>query len=208
MVPDGPAPHKAIVCEDQPLTSAALAQLCEALGYEVVARPQNGLEAVEAAATHKPDLVLMDLKMPGIDGIEAARRIQALRPTTIVVITGHVNEEFVEGAAEAGVAGYLLKPVSLEQLHSTVGVATSNVERLHKAIAEAEAARRDLANRKVIERAKGYLMEDQGLTEHEAYRVLQKRSQDERRPMAELAQEVIQRHEEPNEGPAETEAPR
>ncbi len=190
-----PSAPTAIVCEDEPLTSAALAEHCAALGYKVVARPKDGRDAVEAALSTQPDLVLMDIKMPGIDGIEASRQILTRITTTVLVITGHVTDEFVEGAAEAGVAGYLVKPVSLDQLRGAIVVATRGVERLRQALREVDSARQDLANRKLIERAKGCLMEDEGLTEREAYRRLQKRSQDERRPMVDLASEVLSSHE-------------
>jgi response regulator NasT len=185
----------AIICEDEALTSAALAQCCEELGYEVAARPRDGVEAVGAALSLQPDLVLMDIKMPRLDGIEAARQILSQLDTTILIITGHVTEAFVKGAAAAGVAGYLVKPVSFDQLHSAIGVGAGSVRRRRQAEQDAEAARRDLANRKLIERAKGVLMEERRISEREAYRLLQKRSQDERRSMASLAEEVLRARE-------------
>jgi len=195
MTVETPRRPVALVCEDEPLTSAALAEHCEALGYEVVARPKDGQEAVEAALSLEPHLVLMDIKMPGLDGIEASRQILARLNTTVLIVTGHVSDDLAEGAAAAGVAGYLVKPVSLDQLRGAIAVATRGVERLRQADRDAQAARQDLANRKLIERAKGYLMERESLTERAAYRWLQKHSQDERRSMVELALEVIRSHE-------------
>lgn len=186
---------KAIVCEDEPLTSASLAEQLGDLGYEVVARPQDGLEAVEAAVLHEPDLVLMDIRMPNLDGIEAAYEILEKLTTTVVIVTAYVTEDFVERAAEAGVAGYLVKPVGFDQLRVAVHVAAEGVRRLGKARADAESASKRLADRKMIERAKGILMDYQGYSEQDAYRLLQKRSQDERRTMVELSEEIIQAHE-------------
>jgi AmiR/NasT family two-component response regulator len=199
--------RRAIVCEDEPLTSSSLAKHLEELGYEVAARPRDGLEAVAAAVAHEPELVLMDIRMPELDGLEAARRILEKLTTTIVVITAYVTDEFVDRAARVGVAGYLVKPVSFDQLRVAVQVATEGVRRLDQARANAELATRRLADRKVIERAKGILMEYRGYSEQEAYRTLQKRSQNERRPMAELAQEIVEAHEalgkgDSGEGPA------
>ncbi|MBM3472275.1 MAG: response regulator [Armatimonadetes bacterium] len=196
-----PTNRKAIICEDEALTSARLAQQLEELGYDVVARASDGLEAVEAAQAHHPELILMDIKMPGMDGLEAARRIRGEQPgAAIVVITAHVNDGFIDQAVEAGVEGYLVKPVSPEQLRVALSLALSNSRRRQEAQDEAEEARARLAERRTIERAKGILMDTQGLSENDAYRRLRKRSQDERRPMAELAEEVIRANSLPAEG--------
>ncbi len=195
--------RRAIVCEDEPLTSSSLAKHLEDLGYEVAARPRDGLEAVEAAVSHEPDLVLMDIRMPRLDGIEAAQQILEELTTTVVIITAYVTDDFVDRAAEAGVAGYLVKPVSFDQLRVAVQVAAEGVRRLGAARADAEVAKKRLADRKAIERAKGILMDYKGHSEQEAYRVLQKRSQDERRPMVELAEEIIKAHESLDKGAPE-----
>jgi two-component system, response regulator PdtaR len=192
--PDAP---RALVCEDEPVTLAALAEMCEQLGYGVVARCRQGNDAIEAALTHRPDLVLMDIELPDGNGIEATRSILAEHPATVLIVTGHVTDAFVNGAREAGVAGYLVKPVTIGQLQAAVGVALSCTERLQQAAAEAQTAQQALAGRKLIERAKGLLMEAQHLTEREAYRAIQKRSQDERRSMTELAEEIIREHQAP-----------
>ncbi|HJN17294.1 MAG TPA: response regulator [Armatimonadota bacterium] len=182
---------KAIICEDEPLTSATLATHLTELGYDVVARPCDGEEAVEAALSIKPDLILMDIKMPKINGLEAAQAIRRDLETTVVVITAYVTEEFVDSAARAGVAGYLVKPVSPDQLRVAVHLAQEGTKRLVEAREDAVAARKQLDERKLIERAKGILMENKGLTEQDAYRNMQRRSQDERRRMADLAEELI-----------------
>ena len=184
-------PRRAIVCEDEALTSARLAQDLGKLGYEVVARPADGLAAVEAARSLRPHLVLMDIRMPGIDGLEAARRIRGQLDAAIVMITAYVNDDFVEQAAQAGVEGYLVKPVGLEQLRVAVHLAFESSRRLREAQDEAARARKQLQDRRTIERAKGILMDTHALSEREAYRRLQRRSQDERRPMVELAEDII-----------------
>lgn len=197
------SPRTAIVCEDEPLTSSSLAKHLGDLGYEVVARPSDGLEAVDAAVIHEPDLVLMDIRMPALDGIEAARRILEKLTTTVVIITAYVTDDFVDRAAEAGVAGYLVKPVGFDQLRVAVHVAAEGVRRLGAARADAETAKRRLEDRKSIERAKGILMDYKGCSEQEAYRMIQKRSQNERRPMAELAEDIIKAHASLDKGAAD-----
>jgi response regulator NasT len=186
----------AIVCEDEAITSARLAQQLEGMGYEVLARPMDGEAAVQAAVELRPDLILMDIRMPpGIDGLEATQQIRQEYDATVVVITAHVNDEFLENAAAAGVEGYLVKPVSIDQLRVAVGVAMESTRRLRAARQDADRTRRQLEDRKTIERAKGILMDTQRLSEREAYRRIQKQSQDERRPMAELASDIIKAHE-------------
>ncbi|MBM3502179.1 MAG: response regulator [Armatimonadetes bacterium] len=191
MTPSGTHSPKAIVCEDEAVTSARLAQQLEELGYAVVARPATGLEAVAAAREHRPELILMDIRMPGMDGLAAAAEIRPTVDATIVVITAHLSDEFIEQAVEAGVGGYLIKPVSPEQLRVAIALSLGAAARVRAAEHSAETARKQLADRKLIERAKGILMHAHGLPEHEAYRRIQKRSQDERRSMPELAAEII-----------------
>jgi len=205
MTDTAPPNQTAMVCEDEALTAARLAQQLEELGYEVVARVADGASAVEAAQAHRPDLILMDIKMPGMDGLEAARRIRTDQPATaIVVITAHVSDDFIRQAVQAGVEGYLVKPVSPEQLHVALSLARGTSRRLQDARDEADEARARLTERKTIERAKGILMDTQGLSENDAYRRLRKRSQDERRPMVELAEEIIRAHGVLAEAPADT----
>jgi AmiR/NasT family two-component response regulator len=187
--------RKALVCDDEAVTSARLAQHLEELGYEVAARPANGVDAVQAAQLHQPDVILMDIKMPGMDGLEAACLIRQAQPAaTIVLITAYVTDGFIDQAVQAGVEGYLIKPVSLEQLRVALILALETSRRIREAQYDAATARKQLADRKVIERAKGILMETQGISETDAYRSLQKRSQDERRAMVDLAEEIIRAH--------------
>ena len=186
---------RAVVCEDEALTSMRLAQQLEELGYEVVARPVTGLEAIEAAQAHRPDLILMDIRMPGMDGLTAASEIRKVLDAAIVVITAHITDEFIEQAVEAGVEGYLIKPVSPEQLRVAIALSLGTSERVRAAERTAETARKQLADRKTIDRAKGILMDTQGLSERDAYRRIQKRSQDERRSMPDVAAEIIRANE-------------
>jgi AmiR/NasT family two-component response regulator len=188
-------PRRAIICEDEALTSATLARHLARLGYEVVARPNDGTEAVKAATAMRPDLILMDIMMPKMDGLRAARSITSKLDTTVVIITAFVDDNLVERAAQAGVGGYLVKPVSLDQLRVAVHVAEEGSRRLRQAKADASAARRQLENRKLIERAKGILMDTQRLSEQDAYRSMQRQSQDERRRMVELAEEIVRAQE-------------
>ncbi|MGQ9730556.1 MAG: ANTAR domain-containing response regulator [Candidatus Zipacnadales bacterium] len=184
----------ALICEDELITAARLAEDLEALGFTVVAQCSDGYAAVEAAMALQPQLILMDIRLPGMDGLEAVRQIRAHLGVcpTVLVITAYADNEFVRRAAEVGCEGYLIKPVSLDQLRISIHIAQETTRRLQEAVDEAATMRKRLEDRKLIERAKGILMEMQGLTEGAAYRYLQKESQNQRRPMAELAQELIQ----------------
>jgi response regulator NasT len=205
----GPAGRKpkAIVCEDEAVTSLRLAEQLEELGYEVVSRPGTGEEAVQAALTHRPSLILMDIRMPGMDGLEASTKIRESLDAAIVVITAHISDEFIEQAVQAGVEGYLIKPVSPAQLRVAIALSLGASERVRTARRSAETARKQLADRKLIERAKGILIDTLGLSEHDAYRRIQKRSQDERRSMPALAEEIIRAHEVIASGAETSEAP-
>ena len=143
------------------------------------------------AATLKPDVVLMDIRMPEMDGITAADRIYGEDKIPVVILTAHPNEELVDRAAQAGVFGYLLKPVSPEGIRAAVHTALSrakDVDTLSNRVNELET---NLAERKIVERAKGILMKKRSLTEEEAYLLLRRHSRDSRRPMAEIAQSII-----------------
>ena len=114
------ASRRALVCEDEALTAARLPQHLEEMGYDVVAKPQDGLEAVQAAQSLRPDLILMDIKLPGIDGLEATRRIREGLDATVVVITAYVTDGFVEQAAlDAGFGLKLVRLLTAEQLDRT-----------------------------------------------------------------------------------------
>ena len=163
----------------------------ESSGFDVCAEAKDGEEAVELARSARPDLAVLDVKMPKLDGIEAARRILEERPIPIVMLTAYGQEELVSRAVEAGVFGYLVKPFREQDLLPAIAAARARHDELQTVRAEAESLADALAARKVIERAKGLLMEKEQLNEQEAFARLRKASQASGRPLKMIAEAVV-----------------
>jgi response regulator NasT len=180
-----------LVAEDETIIRLDLRGLLERAGYDVVAAARDGEEAVELARVHQPDLALMDVKMPRLDGIEAARRMLEERPIPIVMLTAFDQRELVERAAEAGVYGYLVKPFREQDVVPAIELAKARYEELVAVRADADSLSQALADRKVIERAKGLLMEREKLSEADAFARLRKASQVSGRPLRVIADAVI-----------------
>ena len=180
-----------LVAEDETIIRLDLKDLLERAGFEVVAEAKDGEEAVALARSAEPDLALMDVKMPRLDGIEAARRILDERPIPIVMLTAYGQQELVARAAEAGVFGYLVKPFREQDLLPAIHTARARHEELQALREEAESLQEALAARKVIERAKGLLMAKEGLTEDEAFSRLRRASQASQRPLKVIAEAVV-----------------
>jgi len=158
---------------------------------EVVGEARDGEEAVALALRLEPDLAIMDVKMPKLDGIEAAKRIIAERPIPIVLLTAYGQEELVSRAVEAGVFGYLVKPFREADLLPAIQTARARHDELAAVREEAESLSEALAARKAIERAKGLLMEKEGLSEQDAFARLRKASQVSGRPLKVVAEAVV-----------------
>jgi response regulator NasT len=165
--------------------------MLERAGFEVVAEARDGEEAVALAAEHEPDLAVMDVKMPGLDGIEAARRMLEHRHLPIVMLTAFSESDLVGRAVDAGVFGYLVKPFRESDLLPAIEAARARAAELAELRGEAADLREALESRKLIERAKGLLMERDELTEAEAFDRLRKASQTTGKPMREIAEAVI-----------------
>lgn len=180
-----------LICEDEGLTALRLQASVTKLGYEVVGEARDGEEAVAAAARLKPDAILMDIRMPKMDGIAATEQIMQVRPTAIVMITAYNERELVDSALRAGASGYLVKPVSDEQIEPALKVALSRFGELSDLRGELSNLKDALEARKVVERAKGIFMRRFQLAEDEAYQRLQKMSRDRRQSLKETAQQVI-----------------
>ena len=180
-----------LVAEDETIIRLDLTDLLERAGFEVVAEARDGEEAVALARSARPDLALLDVKMPRLDGIEAARRILDERPIPIVMLTAYGQQELVARAAEAGVFGYLVKPFREQDLLPAIHTARARHAELQALREEAESLQEALAARKVIERAKGLLMEKEGLTEDEAFSRLRRASQASQRPLKVIAEAVV-----------------
>ena len=181
----------ALLAEDETIIRLDICKILERAGYEVVAQARDGEEAVELARQFEPDIAIMDMKMPKLDGIEAARRILDERPIPIVMLTAYGQQELVSRAVEAGVFGYLVKPFREQDLLPAIETARARHEELAALREEAESLTEALAARKAIERAKGLLMEKEGLSEQDAFARLRKASQVSGRPLRVVAEAVV-----------------
>lgn len=182
---------RVLICEDEGLTALRLKKALASLGYEVVGEAKNGEEAVAQAERLKPDAILMDIRMPKLDGIAATERIMAARPTAIVMITAYSERELVDAAVRAGASGYLVKPVSDEQIEPALAVALNRFAELRDLNGEISDLKEALEARKTVERAKGILMRRFQFPEDEAYRHLQKLSRDRRQTLKQTAQQIL-----------------
>src|SRR5436189_3874792 len=180
-----------LVAEDETIIRLDLRDLLERSGHEVVAEARDGEEAIALAREHEPELAIMDVKMPKLDGIEAARTILAERPIPIVMLTAYGQEELVGRAVEAGVFGYLVKPFREQDLVPAIQAARARHEELAALREQADSLAEALAARKSIERAKGLLMEREGLSEQDAFARLRKASQVSGRPLRVVAEAVV-----------------
>jgi response regulator NasT len=182
---------KILIAEDETIIRLDLRGLLERAGYEIVAEARDGEEAVTLCREHEPELAIMDVKMPKLDGIDAARRILDQRPIPIVMLTAYGQDELVSRAVEAGVFGYLVKPFRETDLLPAIQTARARHEELAALRQEAESLAEALAARKAIERAKGLLMEKEGLSEADAFARLRKASQVSGRPLKVVAEAVV-----------------
>jgi AmiR/NasT family two-component response regulator len=180
-----------LVAEDETIIRLDLRALLERAGFEVCAEARDVEEAVALARELAPDVAIMDVKMPKLDGIEAARRILDERPIPIVMLTAYGQDELVQRAAEAGVFGYLVKPFREQDLLPAIRTARARHEELAALREEAESLAEALTARKAIERAKGLLMEKEGLSEQDAFARLRKASQISGRPLKVVAEALI-----------------
>lgn len=180
-----------LIAEDEALIRLDLKEMLEEEGYLVVGEAGDGGTAVRLAHELRPDLVILDVKMPALDGISAAEQIVAARLAPVVILTAFSQRDLVERAREAGAMAYLVKPFEKKDLLPTVEMAVSRfAEILALEVEVADLAGR-LEARKVVDRAKGVLQTEQGMSEPEAFRWIQRTSMDARRSMRAVAQDVV-----------------
>jgi two-component system, response regulator PdtaR len=180
-----------LLAEDETIIRLDLREMLVRAGFDVCAEAKDGAEAVQLARSEQPDLAIMDVKMPKLDGIDAARKILDERPIPIVMLTAYGQEELVNRAVEAGVFGYLVKPFREQDLLPAIQTARARHEELSAVREEAESLAEALAARKMIERAKGLLMEKEKLSEADAFARLRKASQVSGRPLKVIAEAVV-----------------
>ena len=190
-IPTGPVKRRAIVAEDEALIRMDIVETLREGGYDVVGEGANGEEAVALATEHKPDVVVMDVKMPVMDGITAAEHIAKARLAPVVLLTAFSQTELVERARDAGAMAYVVKPFTPADLLPAVEIAASRFAEIRALESEIADITERMETRKRVERAKGLLMEKMQLNEPEAFRWIQKTSMDRRLTMREVAEAVI-----------------
>ena len=180
-----------VVAEDEALIRMDIVEMLEDAGYRVVAQAENGERAVALATEHRPDLVLMDVKMPVMDGITAAEQIAQDRIAPVVLLTAFSQRELVERAREAGAMAYVVKPFTEADLTPAIEIAISRHDELRALEEEVSNLSEQFETRKLVDRAKSLLITKMGLTEPEAFRWIQKTSMDRRLSMRQVAETVI-----------------
>jgi response regulator NasT len=189
--PSGTPARRVVVAEDETLIRLDIVEILQGEGYEVVAEADNGEKAVELVREHRPDLVLMDVKMPVMDGITAAETIVKERIAPVVLLTAFSQKELVERAREAGAMAYVVKPFTPNDLIPAIEIAMSRHEQLVALEKEVGDLQEQFETRKLVERAKSVLTTKMGLSEPEAFRWIPKTSMDRRLGMREVAETII-----------------
>jgi response regulator NasT len=184
-----PTRIRILVAEDEALIRMDLVEMLGEAGYEVVAEASDGAQAIELAQLHKPDLAILDVKMPILDGISAAEKIIAISP--VLMLTAFSQRELVERARDAGVMAYVVKPFSIGDLVPAIEIAISRHLQMRTLADEVADLHERLETRKLIDRAKGILMQALNLAEPEAFSWIQRAAMDRRMTMKEVAQAVI-----------------
>jgi len=186
-----PAPRRVVIAEDEALIRLDLAEMLAEEGYDVVGQAGDGERAVELAEELRPDLVVLDVKMPKLDGIAAAERIASQRIAPVVILTAFSQRELVERARDAGAMAYLVKPFTKSDLVPAVEMAVSRFAELHMLESEVADLQERLETRKAVDRAKSVLQDQLQLSEPEAFRWIQKTAMDLRLSMRQVAEGVV-----------------
>jgi response regulator NasT len=200
-MPNPPVAKRVVIAEDEALIRMDLKEILETEGYDVVGECGRGDEAVRLVGELHPDLAILDVKMPGMDGIEAARRITASHyEVAVLILTAFSQRNLIEDARDAGVVAYLVKPFQRGELVPAIEVALARfeefraIEQEHARLSKEVASLEDkLETRRVVDRAKGVLMDRDGMTEKDSFTFIQRSAMDRRIPMRQVAQEIIDR---------------
>ena len=182
---------RVVIADDESIIRLDLKETLQRMGHTVVAEAGDGRSAIEMVRREKPDLVVLDVKMPEMDGIDAAKEISNARLAPVVLLTAYSQQDLVRRAMEAGVFGYVVKPFTESDLMPAIGVAIARFEEFSTISSQAESLSQALETRKIVDRAKGVLMDRHGLSEQEAFRRIQQQSMHTRRPMKEIAEAIL-----------------
>jgi AmiR/NasT family two-component response regulator len=185
---------RVIIADDESIIRMDLREMLTNLGYLVVGEAGDGRSGVNLARELRPDVAIFDIKMPGMDGIEAARVLTEEKIAPVVLLTAYSQRDLVERAKEAGVVGYITKPMRESDLTPAIEVAMARFSEFRALEEEVGDLKQALETRKFVDRAKGILMDTQGLTEAEAFRKIQKMSMNKRKPMKDVAEAIILAH--------------
>lgn len=185
---------RVIIADDESIIRMDLREMLTNLGYLVVGEVGDGRSAVNLARELRPDVVVMDIKMPDMDGIDAAKMLTEERVAPVLLLTAYSQQELIERAKGAGVVGYIVKPFRESDLAPAIEVAVARFAEFRALEKEVGDLKLALETRKLVDRAKGILMDSQGVTEADAFRKIQKMSMNTRKPMKEVAEAVILAH--------------
>lgn len=186
-----PEAGRVLIADDNAIARKALASQLEILGFDVVAAAATGEEAVAFYDESKPDLVILDVKMPKMDGIEAAKIITNRTPVPIILLTGYSSGPLVDRAIESGVFAYIMKPITKKDLLPAIRLAFARFNEFKALKSEVLDLKEAIETRKLIERAKGILMKRLGISEDDAFKLLQSQSQKENKKLKDIAEAVI-----------------
>jgi len=189
------AQTRILIAEDNDLVSLTLEEQLKGLGYDVIGIARNGAEAITLANRLKPDLIMMDIRMPEMEGTEAAARIRDQMPVPIIMLTAYADKDTVRKAEAAGALAYLVKPVNENELPPAINIALARFREIQGLRSHVSELEDSLEARKLIERAKGILMQRLGLNERDAYERLRQRARDKRAKMKDIAQAIIEAEE-------------
>lgn len=182
---------RVVIAEDEAIIRLDLKESLEEEGYEVVGEAGRGDQAIELVRSLRPDLVILDIKMPGVDGLTAARTIAADRICAVLMLTAFSQREIIEEARDAGALAYLVKPFQKNDLIPAIEVAIGRFRELQNLDGEVDALGEQLESRKLVERAKGILMDELGFKEQEAFTYVQRTAMSERCRMRDIAERII-----------------
>jgi AmiR/NasT family two-component response regulator len=185
-------PLRIVIADNESIIRMDLKELLEEAGHTVVGEAADGVKAIELTRRHKPDLVVMDIKMPEMDGITAAKIISNEKIAPVLLLTAFSQKEIVEKAKDSGVLAYLVKPVKEANLFPAIEIALSRFQEFAELERELEEVKTSLETRKILDRAKGILMDAYNLSESEAYRRIQQYSMSKRKSIREVAEAIVE----------------